>query len=311
MYRRSLMLTAPYQLQWMEERLSSLKSNEILVRTLAGAISIGTELPIYQGLHRGSTPIKYPKMTGYESYAEVIECGDHVKDFVVGQRIIAFYGHRTHAILPIAKAIPVPNDITPDFALLVILGCDVTNGINKLEVENDAEILITGAGTIGLLTLFNLLHRGFNQIDVVEPFAERRRLAEEMGARKAIAPSQLDVVTAKYEAGFECSSRNEAFELMQKSMQPGGQISVLADGNLEPLILLPDFHEKELKIFGSSDGEDYQGYAKQFWEMVHSAEFDLSRLYEKKISKRQLSDCFRELADGQERPIKVFVDYSD
>ncbi|MFK7805916.1 MAG: zinc-binding alcohol dehydrogenase [Anaerolineae bacterium] len=309
MKRRSLMLIEPKTVIWVEESLPALKTDEIHVRTIAGAISIGTELPIYQGIHRGSSPVVYPKMTGYESYAEVVACGANVQHMRVGQRIIAFYGHRTYAVLPAAKAIPVPRDVSPAVALLAILGCDTAKGVSKLPIDKDDPILIAGAGTIGLLTLFNLIQQGFMNVDVVEPLASRQKLARQLGARLTMHPNEIEAKREPYAAGIECSSQNQAFALLQKNMKHGGQICVLADGNLEPLILLPEFHEKELSIVGSSDGEDYFGYAEWFWDVAKAAAHDLEQLYQLKIPCSELVETFGQLADAGPNPIKVFVDY--
>lgn len=61
---------------------------------------------------------------------------------------------------------------------------------------------------------------------------------------------------------FQCA--NEAFALLQAAVAPGSVICILADGNREPLLLQPAFHEKELIVVGLSDGLDYPGYADGF-----------------------------------------------
>ena len=114
-------------------------------------------------------------MTGYESAGVVIARGSDVQRLQVGDRVIAFYGHRTHAIIPEAKAIAVPDNVPDVLALLSILTCDVSKGIRKVAPQPDESVLITGAGTIGLLTIFMLKAFGVQKIDVVEPRAEREQ----------------------------------------------------------------------------------------------------------------------------------------
>lgn len=105
MQTHSLLLMAPGQLAWVAETLPLLKADEVLVQTKAGAISIGTELPQYLGTARSTTLPHYPKMTGYESIGTVIACGSAIQRLRLGDRVVAFYGHRTHAIVPEAKVI--------------------------------------------------------------------------------------------------------------------------------------------------------------------------------------------------------------
>jgi alcohol dehydrogenase len=308
MRAQSLLLTGPEQLAWTDSDLGEPDPNEILVQTLAGAISIGTELPHYLGDSRGLAP-HYPAMTGYESVARVLACGSEVTHIEPGDRIFSFYGHRTHAVIPASKAIPVPNDIDDDIALLAILSCDVAKGIRKLAPSPDDSVLITGAGTIGLLTLWTLVQRGLTQVDLCEPNARRRDLAGRFGAHTVFNPDDLDRITDDYPYGFECSSRDAAFGLLQQKLRPDGTICVLADGNLEPLTLLPQFHQKELHIVGSSDGWDYQAHARWFFTQPAGRLSILRDLFDWRIEANALPDAFTRLAHNPDRPLKVFVRY--
>ena len=51
---KSMMLTAPQQIAWIDEELREPGPHEVLVETLSGAISIGTELPHYLGSSRAA-----------------------------------------------------------------------------------------------------------------------------------------------------------------------------------------------------------------------------------------------------------------
>lgn len=309
MQRRSLLLTAPKRLEWLTEILPPLQPDEVLVQTTSGAISIGAELPQYRGIARRGTTPTYPHMTGYESVGTVITCGAGVQHLHVGERVVAFYGHRTHGIVPEQKAIPVPPDVSDALALLAILTCDVSKGISKINDFADA-ILITGAGAIGLLTLFMLrYHRSDNIIDVVEPRTERQELALLLGATTALSPEDMLNWNSSYSVGYECSSNNAAFALLQQKMRKNGRICILADGNLEPLTLIPAFHEKELSVVGSSDGVDYPGHAKRFFDYVSTHNTYLEQTFDYQTSADNLPRAFAEMADGLISPIKVLVKY--
>jgi alcohol dehydrogenase len=310
MHRQSLLLTAPRQLEWVIDDLPPLQPNEVLIQTTTGAISIGSELPIYCGTARSTEPYRYPRMTGYESAGVVISCGSHVQRFKTGDRVIAFYGHRTQAIIPEAKGIAIPDNASDALALLSILTCDVSKGIRKVVPQPDESVLITGAGSIGLLTIFTLKAYGVQKIDVVEPRAERRRMALQLGARMVISPQEITISSEMYPVAFECSSHNDAFELLQGKMQRECRICVLSDGNLEPLTLQPAFHEKELTIVGSSDGWDYQEHAKWFFNIAQKQSSDLEKLFDYQTSANDLIATFELLAKGGIVPIKVLVQYN-
>ena len=308
MHAESLLLVGPEKLVWTLDDLGTPGPNEVLVETLAGTISIGTELPHYLGNSRGNDR-HYPAMTGYESVARVLACGDRVHQLKPGDRIFSFYGHRTHAIIPAEKAIRVPTEVNDEIALLSILSCDVAKGVRKLAPEPGDAVLITGGGTIGLLTLWTLVQNGLRQIDLVEPLPQRCELAVRFGARAVFDPIDDEATMDNYAYGFECSSRDAAFGLLQRTLRQNGAICVLADGNLEPLALTPDFHHKELRIAGSSDGWDYHAHARWFFEHAQDHAELLEQLFEWHVTATELPATFRRLAHGAERPNKVFVRY--
>lgn len=309
MRRRSLLLTGPERLEWVEEELPPLQPDELLIQTDAGAISIGAELQQYRGNARHSAPARYPHMTGYESVGKVIACGAQVQRFSLGDRVVAFYGHRTHGIIAEARAIQVPEGVSDALALLAILTCDVAKGIRKLAPQYDQAVLVNGAGAIGLLTLFLLRAIGVQAVDVVEPLAERRARAEQLGARLALSPEEMAARDRTYTIGFECSSRQAGFAFLQERMQPGGRICILSDGNVEPLILTPAFHEKELLVVGSSDGWDYQAHAAWYFHLVRSDARGLEQVFDYSTTANDLIETFARLASGAIGPVKVLVSY--
>jgi alcohol dehydrogenase len=116
-------------------------------------------------------------------------------------------------------------------------------------------------------------------------------------------------VTGTYAVGFECSGRDAAFELLQERLRSGGRLAVISDGNLEPLVLSPHFHEKELLVVGSSDGLDYREHAQWFFDVAGGGSSGLERLFELRVAAEELPETFRRLAAGEVSPIKVLVRY--
>ena len=298
-----LLLYGPRDLRWVESELAPPGPGEVWLETLTGSISVGTEGLLYRGDARGANAPVYPLMTGYESLARVIRVGDAVK-VRVGERVVATYGHRTAARVSAVNLMRVPEDIPDEIALLAILANDSSKGVGKLHLKAGDTVLITGAGTIGLLALYRLRWLGY-QVDVVEPEPARRKLALTLGARNAFSPDELK--NERYAAGVECSSRQTAFAVLQRHLKPSGQVCILADGNIEPLTLTPEFHARELSVVASSDGEDYPGYAQKFFEYWRGTRAPLDKLFTVRITADELPETFEQLAVT--KPIKVFVDY--
>lgn len=305
-----LTVVEPCRLAWVEHTLPALGPDEVVVETLAGALSVGNELPIVRGQARSAAPAVYPITTGYESVGVVRASGTAVRVLTPGDRVIATYGHATAAVVSAAKAIPVPAPILDGIALLAILTCDVAKGLRKLRAQPDESLLVTGAGAIGLLTIWTARQLGLGPIDVVEPRPERRVLGLAMGARRAVAPAKEDLLEEHYPIGVECSSADDSFRQLQTRMAAGGRISVLADGNHGPLTLAPEFHARELAVVGSSDGEDYPGHAHWLFERPQPELDRLAAVFDLHVPVARLLDTFERLAAGTITPVKVFVDYA-
>jgi len=305
---RSLLVTGPRHLAWEERTLPSLGAHDVLVETRAGAISIGSELPHYLGTARHSTPDTYPLTTGYESLGVVATRGRGVRRLREGDRVVAFYGHRTRAVVPEDKVIVVPPGVGDEEALLAILSCDVAKGIRKVQPWIGEPTLVTGAGAIGLLTVWVLGALGATQVDVCEPLAARRALARSLGARRAVDPAGTPG-EAPYAVGVECSSRDAAFALLQEHLRPNGRVCILADGNVEPLTLTPAFHEKELLVVGSSDGWDYQAHATWYFDVLSRGGSALAHIFDLEVPVSALAQTLERLATDNTAAIKVCVRY--
>jgi alcohol dehydrogenase len=148
---------------------------------------------------------------------------------------------------------------------------------------------------------------GIHNVDVIEPRVERASLALRLGARSINAPQAA--IDGTYTIGFECSSRNAAFELLQKTMRREGRICILSDGNIEPLVLSPHFHEKELTIVGSSDGLNYQEHAKWYFTVVREHAHTLEQLFGYRTTANDLIRTFERLASGTIASVKVLAEY--
>ncbi|HFJ9293652.1 TPA: zinc-binding dehydrogenase [Bacillus cereus] len=307
MEQYKLILKGPKQLEWETNEIKDIQDDEIIVKTIAGAISVGAELPQYNGSDVTETNPFYPRKTGYESYGEVIQVGNKVTHINVGDKVVSFYGHETIGIVKGHKVIRVPSSIQPKVALLSILSCDAAKGVLKLNPRQDEKVLITGMGVIGLLACnFLKYYVGIEHVDVVEPNKNRRDFAKKFGAKNIYDSEEKIIETYNY--GFECSATNSGFHTLQKTLKTNGEICILSDGNIEELTLTANFYQKELQIIGSSDGSDYQKHADWFFEEIGKTPF-IEEIFQHEIHYTSLIECFDELSLGIIKPLKVYVSY--
>jgi threonine dehydrogenase-like Zn-dependent dehydrogenase len=115
------------------------------------------------------------------------------------------------------------------------------HGIARSGVEPGRRVLVTGAGSIGLLTLAALRARGVEDVTVSEPSPGRRQRALALGATRALEPDALDVPRmpfavpdAAVDVAFECSGRGSAFEAALAQLRPGGRLVLQGTGAERP-----------------------------------------------------------------------------
>jgi alcohol dehydrogenase len=308
MIQQSLVLTGKQKLMWKRKEVRDLEKDEILIQTIACAISIGAELPQYNESDVTDPHPHYPRETGYESYGKVIKIGEKVTNIRVGDHVVAFYGHKDFGIVKANKVVQVPDTVEYRHALLNTLSCDAGKGVLKVNPKSNDKVLVTGAGTIGLLSVHFLKnYMDVKHIDVLEPDESRRRLANIFGATNTYFDKE-QVPSVFYDIGLECSASLDAFHTQLKSLKYHKELCVLSDGNKDHFYLNEDFYEKELKIVGSSDGWDYQQHSLWFFKESVKAPY-LTQIFDYEIPSDQLIECFAKLSESNNKPVKVLVKY--
>ena len=95
-----------------------------------------------------------------------------------------------HAVVDRRSAVRIDADIPPEIAAL--FGCAVLTGVgavlNSASLRPGESVAIYGLGGVGLAALLGAVAGGGNPISVIDPVAEKRALALELGAAAAFAP---------------------------------------------------------------------------------------------------------------------------
>ena len=125
----------------------------------------------------------------------------------------------------------VPPDTPLEIAAL--FGCAALTGLgavlNTARVEPGSSVAIFGAGGVGLMALLGAIVAGATRIVVVDPFAEKRALAEQLGATHTIDPASgaaaeriRDVIPRGVAYAFEAAGSAAALEQAYPSTGAGG-----------------------------------------------------------------------------------------
>lgn len=104
----------------------------------------------------------------------------------------------SHAVVDRRSAVRIDRDIPPEIAAL--FGCAVLTGVgavmNSAAVTPGESVVIYGLGGVGLAALLGAVASGANPIIAIDPSAEKRALAMELGAAATADPDQADALLA-------------------------------------------------------------------------------------------------------------------
>ncbi|MBS1677478.1 MAG: L-threonine 3-dehydrogenase [Actinobacteria bacterium] len=237
--------------------------NDVLVAVEKTGIC-GTDLHIEAWDAWAAATVPTPLVIGHEFVGRVVEVGSNVNDFAPGE-IVSGEGHvvcgrcrncmagRRHLCAntsgvgvdrPGAFAelisIPMTNvwhhapDIDRDVAAVFDpLGNAVHTALTFKTLGED--VLITGAGPIGLMATAVVRQAGARRIVVTDLNPYRLELAREMGATLAVDPTATDLGAVQrelgmvegFDVGLEMSGQPAALRDMLAGMAHGGRVAML------------------------------------------------------------------------------------
>jgi threonine 3-dehydrogenase len=238
-------------------------TDDVLIRVLRTGVC-GTDLHIYEwdGWAQANVPV--PLVIGHEFVGEVVEAGRDVRELHPGD-LVSGEGHlvcgrcrncmagrrvqcaQTKGIgvnypgafaqyiaLPATNAWRHPPDINLDVAAIFDPFGNAVHTVLTFPVLGE-DVLITGAGPIGLMAAIVARHAGARYIAVSDVSEYRLKLAEQIGVTLAanVTETRLSDVMAKlgmregFDIGLEMSGKPAALQEMLSSMTHGGKIAML------------------------------------------------------------------------------------
>jgi threonine 3-dehydrogenase len=237
--------------------------NDVLVRVRYAGIC-GTDVHIYEWDDWAKSTIKVPITIGHEFVGEVVAVGSNVNDFFPGD-IVSGEGHvvcgrcrnclagRRHLCASTKGvgvnragafaeliALPMTNiwrhhaGIDQEVAAIFDPFGNAVHTALSFPVLGE-DVLITGAGPIGIMAIPVVRHAGARNIVITDFNPFRLDLAKKMGATLAVNPSEMSLADAQkklgmtegFDVGLEMSGNGQALRDMIANMSHGGKIAML------------------------------------------------------------------------------------
>ncbi len=306
--------------------------NDVLIKIKKTAIC-GTDMHIYKWDEWSQKTIPVPMTVGHEYVGVVAGMGSEVRGLKIGQRVSGeghlVCGHcrncragRRHLcrnttgvgvnrpgafaeylVIPAENAFPIPDDIPDDIAAIFDPFGNATHTALSFDVVGE-DVLITGAGPIGIMAVAICRHVGARHIVITDVNEYRLELAKKMGATRAVNVSKEKVtdvmhelgMTEGFDVGLEMSGVPAAFRSMLEAMNHGGKIAMLGIPPSEAAVDWNQVIFKGLIIKGIYGREMYETWYKMV-AMIQSG-LDLTPIITHRFNVSDFQQGFETMGSG-------------
>ena len=230
---RAVVVTKPGQVEVAELPMPEVGPYQVRVKTEAACLCNATDGKLVAGHFPGVND--YPLVLGHESVGIVDAVGEKVRNFKMGDRVVGGllfdFGVEGYApgwggfceytlandhdamvedgvadeangwveVYEIQR--PVDADISVEDALLLCTWREVYGGIDDFHLTAGDDILIFGAGPVGLSFIKFCKILGLNYVGLVDPLPHKREKALAMGADAVFAPDDPKLATITEDRG--------------------------------------------------------------------------------------------------------------
>ena len=222
------------------------------VRTVLDKVKTDGLVPTVQAVF---TKLDQPLPLGYCNVGRIIDIGEAVHGFSVGDRVASNGKHAEIACVPVNLCAKVPDSVADDDAAFTVLAAVGLQGIRLAQPTLGEAVVVTGLGLIGLIVVQLLRAHGCRVLGLdYDP--ERLTLAQQFGAETVnLAAGEDPVAAADFfsrkrgvDAVLITASTNSSEPVRQaaRMCRKRGRIVLVGTSGLE--LSRADFYEKELSF---------------------------------------------------------------
>ncbi len=316
--------------------------NDVKIRIKKTAIC-GTDIHIWKWDEWAQATIPVPMHVGHEYVGEIVEMGQEVKGFSIGDRVSG-EGHITcghcrncragrrhlcrntvgvgvnragcfadYLVIPAFNAFKIPDSISDDLASIFDPYGNATHTALSFNLVGE-DVLITGAGPIGIMAVAIARHVGARHIVITDVNDYRLELARKMGATRAVNVTKTSLedtmkelgMVEGFDVGLEMSGVPSAFQSLLAAMNHGGKVALLG---IPPPQTAIDWNQvifKGLEIKGVYGREMFETWYKMV-AMLQSG-LDLSPILTHHYPVKEFKEGFAAMLSGQSG--KVVLDWA-
>ena len=250
-------------LKLQEVEKPKIKSDDVLIKVKATAIC-GTDLHIWNWDNWASKTIKPPMTVGHEFMGKIIEIGSAVEGLTIGDRVSA-ESHMVGQVsrnaragklhldpdtvnlgvdrdgafaefvsIPSRNVVQLPDSVDNEMGAILDPFGNAIHATLSFDLVGE-DVLITGAGPIGIMSAAIALHVGARKVLITDINDDRLSLAKTVCNVETLNPSKENMedkmkdmgLKEGFDIGLEMSGSEAALDQMIDSMLMGGNIALL------------------------------------------------------------------------------------
>jgi 2-desacetyl-2-hydroxyethyl bacteriochlorophyllide A dehydrogenase len=330
---RALWFTAPRTPTLRAETVGPPGPGEVRVKTIASAVSAGTEMLVYRGevprdlrldlptlVGSYAFPIKY----GYSAAGRVLDTGPGVERLSPGDPVFVHHPHQEVFVVPARMPVRLPDDLDPELGVFAANLETALNVVHDTPVRLGEMALIFGQGVVGFLVALLLKRAGAGSVLVVDPLEERRRLALAAGTDGAFAPGGLNDRVTEITGGrgadvaVETSGSGAALQSAIDAVATEGTVVVASWYGTKPVTLAlgGHFHRGRVRLRSSQVGRSNPELTPR-WDSDRRMDtvlgllgrLKLRKLISHRIPFEEASEAYKLLDERPEEALQVIFTY--
>ncbi|MBE6719837.1 MAG: zinc-binding alcohol dehydrogenase family protein [Ruminococcaceae bacterium] len=338
---KAIQITKPFEIGITEKEMPKANKGEALLRVLYCGIC-GADVASYTGNQPFTT---YPRIPGHEFSAQIVEIEENDKGFKTGDIVTcnpyfncgecyackrgivnACNDNQTMGVqrdgsfqeyitMPIERLIDGKGLTAKELALIEPFSISA-HALSRAEVKTGDNLLIMGAGPIGLFALIRAKSMGA-RVAIADLLESRLELAKEFGADLVINSKEENLAEAcsrftegnGFDVCVEACGAPVTFLSCIEQAAHGANIILIGNGKKETTFLHSIILKKELNIFGSRNAftRDFETLI----DLVSNEDTKIMKMVSGIYEVENAKEAFESLAHNDGSLAKLLIKFSD
>lgn len=336
---KAIEITKPGEIRLIEKEMPKAKQGEALLKVLYCGIC-GADVASYTGNQPFTT---YPRIPGHEFSAQIVEIPENDRGLKAGDIVTcnpyfncgecyackrgivnACHDNQTMGVqrdgsfqeyitMPVERIIDGKGLSAKELSLIEPFSISC-HALSRAEVKQDDNLLIMGAGPIGLFALMRAKALGAKVL-IVDMLESRVALAKEFGADCIVNVKEQDLHAEclnftdsnGFDVCVEACGAPETFLSCIDEAAHGANIILIGNGKRETTFVHSVILKKELNIFGSRNA-----FTKDFEtliDLVKGGQADILKIVSGVYEKENAAEAFEALSHNDGTLAKLLIKF--